>query len=243
MPDDAGPIEPKRAAADPDASVAADPGVPVGAEPGRSVGNPGASVGATVRARHAASLIVVRFGDGEPRMLMGMRGAGHRFMPNRLVFPGGRVDRADLTAACAKPLSAATERALRKRTNAALAHGLAAAAARELREETGLSLGDPPRLDVLHYLARAVTPPGLPMRFNARFLVVEEQHVGGELGGDGELEDLRFWGMTEALALPLALPTRRVLERLKLWLALSWAERGAETATPVLLRDRGWLME
>ena len=33
----------------------------------------------------------------EPHMLMGMRGAKHRFMPNRLVFPGGRVDRADLT--------------------------------------------------------------------------------------------------------------------------------------------------
>lgn len=197
----------------------------------------------TVRAKHAASLIVLRIANAEPHMLMGMRGAKHRFMPNRLVFPGGRVDRADLTAPHAAPLSAATERALGKKANPRLVHGLAAAAARELREETGLSLGTPPRLDVLHYLARAVTPPGSPIRFNARFLVVEERHVSGELGGDGELDGLRFYGMAEALALELALPTRRVLERLQTWLTMSDSERNAETRTPVLLRDRGWIME
>jgi len=197
----------------------------------------------TVRAKHAASLIVLRHQNNEPHMLMGMRGARHRFMPNRLVFPGGRVDRADLAAPIATPLAEATERALRKKTNATLARGLGAAAARELLEETGLSLGTPPRLDGLHYLARAVTPPGSPIRFNARFLVVEEHHVVGELGGDGELDGLRFYGMSEALALELALPTRLVLERLKLWLALPEVERNAQTETPVLLRDRGWRME
>lgn len=196
-----------------------------------------------MRAKHAASLIVLRYEDVGPHVLMGMRGAKHRFMPNRLVFPGGRVDRADLTAACATPLSAATEFALRKKTNPALAHGLAAAAARELLEETGLSLGTPPRLDGLHYLARAVTPPGSPIRFNARFLVVEERHISGELGGDGELEGLRFYGLTEALGLALALPTRLVLERLQWWLALPAADRNAQMQTPVLLRDRGWSME
>jgi 8-oxo-dGTP pyrophosphatase MutT (NUDIX family) len=197
----------------------------------------------TVRAKHAASLIVLRIENDEPHMLMGMRGARHRFMPNRLVFPGGRVDPADLRAPIATPMPPATETALRKNANPRLAHGLAAAAARELREETGLSLGDPPRLDGLHYLARAVTPPGLPIRFNARFLVVEERHVSGELAGDGELDGLRFYAMTEALALELALPTRRVLERLLEWLALPEAERNSRGKTPVLLRDRGWLME
>lgn len=197
----------------------------------------------TVRAKHAASLIVLRSDDHGPRVLMGMRGAKHRFMPNRLVFPGGRVDRSDLTAPFATPLPAATERALRKKTNARLAYGLAAAAARELLEETGLSLGSPPRLNGMHYLARAVTPPGLPIRFNARFLVVEERYISGELGGDGELEGLRFYGIAEALALDLALPTRLVLERLRLWLGMPEAERAAQMRTPVLLRDRGWFME
>jgi len=96
---------------------------------------------------------------------------------------------------------------------------------------------------VLHLLARAVTPPSNPIRFNARFLVVEAKHVTGELAGDGELENLRFYAMREALALDLALPTRRVLERLKLWLAMTGAERAALTHSPVMQRDKGWRME
>jgi 8-oxo-dGTP pyrophosphatase MutT (NUDIX family) len=201
-----------------------------------------------VRPKHAASLIVLRqerggSPTGEPHMLMGMRGARHRFMPNRLVFPGGRVDRVDLSAPSATPLSAQTERLLRKHTNARLARGLAQAAARELLEETGLSLGTPPRLDRLHYLARAVTPPSSPIRFNARFFAVFDDDVTGTLGGDGELDGLRFYAMSEALGLDLALPTRRVLERLQIWLAMTEAEREAQIHTPVLMRDRGWRME
>lgn len=176
-------------------------------------------------------------------MLMGMRGAKHRFMPNRLVFPGGAVDRADLDAPCAAPLAAHTEYLLRKSANARLAHGLGIAAARELHEETGLALGHPPRLDVLHLLARAVTPPPSPIRFNARFFAVDARHVSGTLGGDGELEELRYYPMQEALGLDLAMPTRRVLERLRLWLAMDEDERVAQTHSPVMLHDKGWRME
>jgi 8-oxo-dGTP pyrophosphatase MutT (NUDIX family) len=196
-----------------------------------------------VRPRHAASLVVYR-GDGDDvSMLMGMRGARHRFMPNRLVFPGGAVDRADLEAHAATPLAPHTEHLLRKNANERLAHGLGIAAARELLEETGLSLGEPPRLHVLHLLARAVTPAPSPIRFNARFFVVDAQHVSGTLGGDGELEGLRYYAMQEAVALDLALPTRRVLDRLRLWLAMPADERDAQTHTPVMHRDRGWRME
>jgi 8-oxo-dGTP pyrophosphatase MutT (NUDIX family) len=196
-----------------------------------------------VRPRHAASLLVYRGTGDDVSILMGMRGARHRFMPNRLVFPGGAVDRADLDAPSATPLSTQTEHLLRKSANARLAHGLGIAAARELHEETGLSLGTPPHLHALNLLARAVTPPPSPIRFNARFFAVDAQHVSGTLGGDGELEGLRYYAMAEALALDLAMPTRRVLERLRLWLAMSKAERAAQTHTPVMHRDRGWRME
>jgi 8-oxo-dGTP pyrophosphatase MutT (NUDIX family) len=196
-----------------------------------------------VRPRHAASLVVYRASGGDVSMLMGMRGAKHRFMPNRLVFPGGAVDRTDLDSPSATKLSSQAEHLLRKSANARLAHGLGIAAARELHEETGLSLGVPPRLDVLHLLARAVTPPPSPIRFNARFFAVDARHVTGTLGGDGELESLRFYSMHEALALDLAMPTRRVLERLRLWLDMDEAERSAQTHSPVMLHDRGWRME
>ena len=197
-----------------------------------------------VQPRHAASLVVYRQEGDSVSMLMGMRGAKHRFMPNRLVFPGGAVDSADLSAPCATPLSKQAEHLLRKNATEKLAHGLGIAAARELHEETGLSLGHPPTLHVLHLLARAVTPPGNPIRFNARFFVVDARHISGTLnGGDGELENLRFFPIAEALALDLATPTRRVLERLRVWLAMSEAERAAQTHSPVMLRDQGWRME
>ena len=48
-----------------------------------------------VRPKDAATLIIVRGGGKEPRVLMGKRAASHKFMPNKFVFPGGKVDPAD----------------------------------------------------------------------------------------------------------------------------------------------------
>lgn len=192
-----------------------------------------------VRPRHAASLIVV--GPG-PRVLMGMRGARHRFMPNRLVFPGGAVDPADSRAPCATPLPPDTQAHLHRNANPSLTRALGIAAARELEEETGLTLGTPPRLDGLHYLCRAVTPPDQPIRFNARFLVVDEKHVTGTLAGSGELENLQYYETSAALALDLAWITRNVLLNLLDWLELDEAARLARTQTPVC-RAKSWRME
>ncbi len=193
-----------------------------------------------MRARHAASLIVLRHGPGEPEMLMGVRGAGHRFMPNRLVFPGGAVDRADLTAACAAPLAAHTRARLERSATPALAHALGIAAARELEEETGLGLGTPPALDGLDYICRLVTPTDSPVRFNARFLTVDATRVTGSLAGSGELEALRFHAMEEALACDLAAPTRKVIEQLRDWLALDRGARAADAPVPVFRKSWRW---
>lgn len=161
-------------------------------------------------------------------------------MPNRLVFPGGAVDPQDLTAFCATPLAAPTRVGLARSARGALAHGLGIAAARELEEETGLSLGTPPALDGLAYICRLVTPPDSPVRFNARFLVVDAARVSGRLAGSGELEGLRFYPAEEALALDLASPTRKVIERLLAWLALGAEERGAEARIPVFRKSWRW---
>ncbi len=189
---------------------------------------------AAVRARHASSLLVLRGNRAAPEVLMGMRGAGHRFMPNKLVFPGGAVDRADAIATVAAPMPPHVLAMLEKSAKPALAHALGIAAARELEEETGLTLGTPPDLSGLDYLGRAITPPIQPIRFNARFFVVDAAAVSGTLAGSGELEDLRWYGIAEALSLDLARPTRVVLEMLQNWLGMSVAERAARTQLPVL---------
>ncbi len=195
-----------------------------------------------VRARHAASLIVLRAeGDGQT-MLMGLRGAGHRFAPNKLVFPGGSVDPADAAAPLGSPVAPHVQAMLEKSANPRLARALTVAAARELEEETGLTLGTPPALAGFDYLGRAVTPPANPIRFNARFFVVDAAEVHGTLAGSGELEGLRWYGIEEALALDLARPTRMVITLLQEWLRLSPAERVGRTRTPAM-KNRAIVME
>ena len=199
---------------------------------------PDASDGGVVP-RHAASLIVLRPGDAGPEMLMGLRGAGHRFMPNCLVFPGGAVDPEDFDTPVATDLHEDTRRHLSKAADDRLVHGIGVACARELEEETGLTLGSPASLAEIKFLCRMVTPPESPVRFNARFLVVDAGHVSGTIVGSGELEGLEYFGLDDALALNVALPTRQVLNHLRRYLEMSVAEREARVATPVFV-GRKW---
>ncbi len=199
-----------------------------------------------VRPRHAASLIVVRQSRAGLELLMGMRGSRHRFMPNVLVFPGGRVDRDDHRAAYATPLREDTRALLERSAPGQLATSLALAAARELEEETGFSLaaspGAAPELDSLSYLCRAVTPPYMHMRFNARFLVTDAARISGTLAGSGELEKLGFYALDDVLAHDLAGITRGVVQNLLTFLAMSQTERAARTTVPINRRDI-WRME
>lgn len=87
-----------------------------------------------------------------------------------------------------------------------------------------------------------MTPPGGPVRFNARFLVVDAARLRGELAGSGELEDLAWLGIGAALDLDLALVTREVLLTLQAWLALPPEARRARPVTPVF-RLRRWREE
>lgn len=178
-----------------------------------------------VRPRDAASLIVFRNVHNAVEVLMGMRAAGHRFMPNRLVFPGGAVERRDYTAPAAAELPPVTAAMLGKAARPRLARALAVAAARELLEEAGLSLGWPPALDGLFYLCRAITPPQLPIRFHARFFVTSADRLEGSLGGSGELEGLRYCPVDETVRSDLSPITQRVLVELQSWLGLADAER------------------
>lgn len=187
-----------------------------------------------VRPRNAASLLVWRRRrDGTAELLMGVRHAKHKFMPSVLVFPGGRVDRADHGVRALSELRPEVEARLRHRATPSLARAIGVAAVRELVEETGLLLGEQrggklfADLAALDYLCRAVTPANRAMRFNARFVMAPAEAVRGEITGSGELEKLGWHSLEEARGAPLAAITFKILAEFADWLAASEAERKA----------------
>jgi 8-oxo-dGTP pyrophosphatase MutT (NUDIX family) len=188
-----------------------------------------------VRPKDAATLIIVRTDSGSPRVLMGRRHGGHDFMPDKWVFPGGRIDRSDFRAPAANALRPEVAARLTQGAPPARARALALAAIRETFEEAGLLLARaaPPRiaagpwreflqigalpdLEALDIIARAVTPTFSSKRFDARFFVAEaDRLLSLEPRPDcGELDEIAWFDFPQALALDLPAITRSVLQEL-----------------------------
>jgi 8-oxo-dGTP pyrophosphatase MutT (NUDIX family) len=197
-----------------------------------------------VRPRDAATLILFRRGPDGTRILMGQRHGAHAFMPNKFVFPGGRLDAADGRVPPLTGLRPEVEAKVARGCSAAKARALGMAAIRETFEETGLLVGERaasrprtrspswraflahgvvPSLEVLDFVARAITPPGEARRFDARFFMADAVHVHGdahdELEGSGELLDLRWIPFSEAQHLDLPHITGLVIGELSKRLA------------------------
>jgi 8-oxo-dGTP pyrophosphatase MutT (NUDIX family) len=195
-----------------------------------------------VRPKDAATLILVDRSGSEPKVLLGKRHQRHKFMPGKFVFPGGRVDPADRRMPLARPLDPHAEASLMKRlarASVAKARAFALAAIRETFEETGLLLGmrsdgavkvphGPwaafadakllPDLAELRFIGRAITPPGRPRRFDARFFTVDASaiahRVEGVTGPDAELVELVWMSLAEAKQLDMPAVTGVMLEEL-----------------------------
>jgi 8-oxo-dGTP pyrophosphatase MutT (NUDIX family) len=189
-------------------------------------------VGGAQRPKDAATLILTRVRKGAPEVLMGRRAPGHVFMASKWVFPGGRVDRADFSAASANELPPAEALRLGREVPARRARALALAAVRETFEETGLLLAEPapaasvagpwrefraegalPDLAALSYTARAITPPGRTRRFDARFFMADASALlhPEPTAGSGELDEIAWLPLAEARDLDLPAITRFVL--------------------------------
>ena len=187
---------------------------------------------AAVRPADAATIIIWRRRGRGIEVLMGERHKAHRFMPHRYVFPGGRVDPQDgrirTASEMAGPVAAQLDRTARR----GRARSIAIAAIRETFEETGLIIGadDPlphrppprdwdrffgagyaPALDRLEYIARAITPVFRPIRFDARFFMVEARDCVGDLQGSGELENMDWIPIRDTHDFELAMVTRNIL--------------------------------
>ena len=190
--------------------------------------------GGALRPKDAATLILTR-GGAKPEVLMGRRAPGHVFMASKWVFPGGRIERSDFTAAAAGELSDDVARRLEAEAPARRARAIALAAVRETFEETGLILGRAappatvagpwrayrqagalPDLSALSYIARAITPPGRTRRFDARFFMAPAEALltPEPTAGCGELDEIAWLPLDDARALDLPAITRFVLEEL-----------------------------
>jgi 8-oxo-dGTP pyrophosphatase MutT (NUDIX family) len=177
------------------------------------------------RPRDAATLILVRRDGPSPRILMGRRSGGHDFMPDKWVFPGGRIDRTDYRAPALRELqpdvaaALAASARLKRQDGVRLARALALTAVRETFEETGLVIGRhadgqlEADLAGLSYVARAITPPARHKRFDARFLMADAEHLASlEPTDSRELGEVAWFTLDDCRGLDLPTVTRAVLE-------------------------------
>lgn len=152
-----------------------------------------------LRPRLAASLITIDQSGGTPRILMGRRSDAHVFMPGYHVFPGGAVERQDYRGLdVLDPAEVETVlRGLPARATANNAQTIARAALRETTEETGLQ---PKQVDTLtlHYLGRAITPPGQVRRYDTRFFIADRRNFeAASSAPDNELLALEWVDMAQ----------------------------------------------
>jgi 8-oxo-dGTP pyrophosphatase MutT (NUDIX family) len=193
----------------------------------------------TLRPKDAAALIVVAKDRGTIRVLMGERNSRHAFLPGRLVFPGGRIDAADQRLNAATDLRPEVLARASAGTSSARARGLGLAAIRETFEETGILVGASgatalrtrsdawqrffahgviPRLEALDFVARAITPPGRPRRFDARFFMVPADAIARRLppsAMSGELLHPSWLTLEDARKAQIIPITRHVLDEVE----------------------------
>jgi 8-oxo-dGTP pyrophosphatase MutT (NUDIX family) len=195
----------------------------------------------------AATLILVDRGGARPKVLVGKRHDNVVFMPGKIVFPGGRVDKTDSRVPLAAPIPAALEANLlkgRPKITSSRARALAIAAIREACEETGLCLGRKhsggssgltgpwkpfadaallPDPSGLFLITRAITPPGRIRRFDTRFFAADASaiahRVDGVIHAEAELVELVWVELGSKPLAELHPMTKNVLNELEKRLA------------------------
>ena len=171
-----------------------------------------------VEIRDSASVILLQLYTTTPKILMGKRGANAVFMPNMYVFPGGSIEPVDYKTPFLSTNQIKNFEKLSLQADTKFGGPLLNCAVRELEEETGIQIRncDFSNLSVA-FILRAITPPGMSRRFDTRFFLFK---IGDNLNtnqfnnfsnASGELSDLKWIGLEEALALDIPAITRNVI--------------------------------
>jgi 8-oxo-dGTP pyrophosphatase MutT (NUDIX family) len=181
----------------------------------------------------SATLLLLRDRAGRLQVLMTTRHDAAGFAAGAIVFPGGKREAGDaaLVAHC------------RAQDGDEEARTLRVAAIRETFEETGILLGAKmgdehtdavrspggpwdafvaagvvPDLAPVHFIARAITPPGLARRFDTRFFAIDASAIAARLDGvvgpDTELTELVWHPIAAAARMDMPAITTAVLEEL-----------------------------
>jgi 8-oxo-dGTP pyrophosphatase MutT (NUDIX family) len=201
--------------------------------------------------RDAATLMLIDRSGSEAKVLLGRRHDSHKFMPGKFVFPGGRIEALDRVMPALSELHPDTQKKLLERVGddtPQYARAFPLAAVRETAEETGLLLGVKrneapaapgeiwadfakahifPDLAQVHFIARAITPPRRPRRFDTRFFTADASaiahRIDGVVGPDSELIELTWVPIEQAAHLDMPTITAVVLEELKARVAAGMA--------------------
>ncbi len=218
-----------------------------------------------LRPKDAATMLILDRSGARPKVLMGKRHPGHKFMPGKYVFPGGRIDAGDRRMVATGALPQICEDRLGKRClrpSAGKARALALTAIRETFEETGLLFGSAefgapesppegtwrdfaaqgvfPDLSAISFVARAITPPRRPKRFDTRFFTIDSTAIAGKIEGvvgpDSELVDLVWVDFDEAKELDLPTITKVIIQEVEARIAAGF---GAYLPVPFYWEKRG----
>jgi 8-oxo-dGTP pyrophosphatase MutT (NUDIX family) len=184
------------------------------------------------RPRDAASIMLLDRSQAQVRVLVGRRSKAHVFMPDLHVFPGGRRDTSDHKLAWIGDIHPTVLERLKtcygKHASESRLRAIALAALRELHEEASIAIGRKdcgntplpflPDLTNLRYMARAITPPGFPRRFDTHFFAVFTDEAGVEptdIRDSRELEDLRWIDVNDVSAVHMPGITEIILGDLR----------------------------
>ncbi|MEM7172282.1 MAG: NUDIX domain-containing protein [Pseudomonadota bacterium] len=182
-----------------------------------------------VSPKDSASLILIRpcaitHGPSDYEVLVGRRTRANRFLPGIFAFPGGRLDRQDRRQSGFNETFQAPAESVDRETRYHFG-AFVRAALRETHEETGLLIGRQsasaslpsptghwnafwdrglvPAFDAPRLVARAITPTGSPIRFHNRFLLCDGRLAHGAIGGSGELDEVDWVPLKDAMTLPM----------------------------------------